>query len=177
MSAVGYSPVATKAQVDALAASIPVSSFVSETPMTIAQLHTNFAPTAANRFKYARVTDLYSEVPASQGGVLINETGAHWQPLRPYRVGSFSGDANKTILPLFSPPEIIFTGALTAARTMSIGTQYVYPGLRYHIKREAGGTLLGLVLAGLGISLGVNGWSIVEYDGTAWKNIASSGLL
>lgn len=177
MSAVGYSPVATMAEIDALAATIPVNAFIQEAPMTIAQLHTNFAPVAGNRFKYARVTDLYSEVPASQGGVMINETGAHWQPLRPYRVGSFAGDANRTILPLLTPPEIILTGTLTLARTLNISNQYVYPGLRYHIKREAGGTLLGMVLSGLGISLGVNGWAIIEYDGTAWKNIASSGLL
>lgn len=176
MSALAYSSAVTRAELEAVAASIPVSAFVSEAPMTLAQLHTSFAPASGNRFKYARVTDLYSEVPASQGGVMVNETGGNWQPLRPYRVGSFTGDANKTILPLISPPEIIFTGAVSAARTMTFGTQYLYPGLRYHIKREASG-LLGILLSGLGISLGVNGWAIVEYDGSSWKNIASSGLL
>ena len=162
-------------QLSEVQSGIPPTSFVSPIPMTLADLHANFAPAAGNRFMYARVTDLYSEA-GSPGGVVINETGAHWQPLRPNKIASLAGDQNRTLLPLRTPPQIVLTGAITSLRTLTMGTQYAYPGLQFLIRRNSTG-LLGVVLNGLGISLGVNGWSIIEYDGTSWQTLASSGLL
>lgn len=153
----------------------PQSSFVQESPLTLAQLHSLYPPTAGNQFMYARVSDLFSET-ATPGGVMINETGGHWKPIRTNLLGVMSGNQDMTLNSLRTPPQIILTGAISLARTITMGTQYTYPGQQYIIRRNATG-LLGVILNGLGISLGLNGWAIVQFDGTNWQTVASSGLL
>ncbi len=153
------------------------SVFVQQASMTLAQLYANFAPTSQNQFMYARVSDLYSEAPAGQrGGVMVNETGGHWRPQRPDRMLSIAADADRVFTSLRTPPVLLLTGAVTVVRNMTFDLTMAYPGMPITIRRQGSG-LLGVVLSGLGISLGVNGWSELVYDGAALKEVRSSGLL
>lgn len=153
------------------------SSFVREAPMTLDELYTSFAPTGINQFMYARVSDLYSEAPVGQrGGVMINETGSKWRPQRPDRYATFAADADRLFTALRTPPVLILSGAASLLRTMTFDLTYAYPGMPIIIRRQGSG-LLGVVLSGLGISLGINGWSELVYDGSVLKEVRSSGLL
>lgn len=153
------------------------SPFIAQTPVTLDELYANYPPGAGNQFMYARVSDLYSEAPVGQrGGVVINETGAHWRPQRPDRLLTIAADADKVFTCLRTPPTLILTGAVSVVRNMTFDLTRAYPGMPITIRRRGSG-LLGMVLGGLGISLGINGWSELVYDGTALVEVRSSGLL
>lgn len=157
-------------QVATLSGSIPPNRFLADN-YTLATL-----PVAADNLrKYAWVTDLFDGQPD-----YVISDGAKWKPVRPLasRVVS-NANANMTLTALANSPTQIMKGTLTAARTISLSTTYAYSGARFRIKREATG-LFNLVVnlaVGLNINLAGAGWMDVEYDGTAWVQTASGGLL
>jgi hypothetical protein len=119
---------------------------------------------------YAWVTDLFG----GPGDMCLSD-GVNWKPVRPLAVNTVAnGNANMSFLAMANAPTQIIQGTLTAARTVTFGTTYAYRGARFRIKREAGG-LFSLVTNGLGLAL--NSWADWEFDGTAWVQTASGGLL
>jgi len=123
-----------------------------------------------NARKYAWVTDLFG----GPGDMCLSD-GVAWKPVRPLAVSTVANaNVAMTLTPLVSAPTQIMAGTLTAARTITLATTYAYKGARFRIKRTAGG-LFNLVVAGIGVPL--NAWADFEYDGTAWVQTASGGLL
>lgn len=125
---------------------------------------------AVNARKYAWVSDLYG----GPGDYCISN-GANWRPVRPFAMQTISSsDANRTITPLVDAPTVLVTGTLTSLRTWTLSTTYAYQGATFRLKRTAGG-LFNLLVGGVG--LGLNSWADFEYDGSAWVQTASGGLL
>jgi len=123
------------------------------------------------------VSDLWSSL-AVPGGRMVSE-GGRWKPIRPLVVGSMVAPAvDMTLQPFVSGTTVLVTGALTAARnlTLGVGSGFAVPyiGYRQRVTRKATG-LFGLLINGVGLSL--NGWADFEFDGTTWQQTASGGLL
>ncbi len=150
------------------------SQFVQEDAMTVAQLHSLYPPTMANQYKYARVSDLFSEAGSQyMGGIVLNETGAGWTPVRPFRVNNvtFNGNQALTFTPLLTPPVIELTGTLSANRTYSLSTLYAVNGSNFIIKNSMTLGLFGINLSGLTNLLGLLSGSTTQvyYNGSIWK--------
>lgn len=126
---------------------------------------------ATNTRKYAWCTDLFG----SSGGDMCLSDGANWRPVRPMSVQTVAnGNQNMSFTCMAQAPTQVIQGVLTTARTVTLSTTYAYRGARFRIKREAGG-LFALLINGVGISL--NSWADFEFDGSAWVQTASGGLL
>lgn len=134
---------------------------------TIAQLMA--LPPGNNTRKYAWCTDLYGT-----GDMMLSD-GTNWKPVRPFGVQSQNADVPMTLTTLVHAPTQLFSGTMTAGRTMTISTANAYKGARFRITRTAGGTLFNLLVNGLNLAL--NQWADFEYDGTAFVKTASGGLL
>lgn len=127
--------------------------------------------------KFAWVTDLFD----GQGDRVIS-SGTVWKPVRPFAVKTISdANADRTLTCMVNCPTVVMKGSLTAARKVSLGTAYAYPGASFRIKREATGVLGLLVATTIGGAtigtLSLNSWADFEYDGTNWVQTASGGLL
>ncbi len=144
----------------------PGSSNVLAGDFTVATL-----PDATlNQKKYAWTTDLFG----GPGDYCISD-GVNWKPVRPLSVASVANaNANATLTSLVVAPTQVMQGTLTAIRTVTLSSTYAYKGSKFRVKREAGG-LFNLLVNGIGLSL--NSWADFEYDGSAWVQTASGGLL
>jgi len=123
------------------------------------------------------VSDLWSSLTVP-GGRMVSE-GGRWKPIRPLTVNAMAAPTTDlTIQPFTYGTTMIVTGALAAQRaiTLGVGGGFAVPyiGYRQRVTRKATG-LLGLIVNGTGLSL--NGWADFEFDGTAWQQTASGGLL
>ncbi len=136
-------------------------------PYTVATL----PPAADNYRRYAWVTDLFGGLP----DYLISD-GTNWKPVRPTAAQSIAS-ATMTLQPRLNAATVILTGTIGigVTHTISLGTSYAWPGARFRITRKAGG--LGTLLTSLGLGLVANQWADHEYDGSAWIQTASGGLL
>lgn len=126
----------------------------------------------------AWVTDLWGALGVGMGGRLVSE-GGFWKPIRPLVTGGMAVPATDTILqPLYHPTTLLVTGTVTVQRafTLGVGSGFAVPspGYRQRVSRKATG-LLSVVVNGL--ALGLNSWVDYEFDGTAWQQTASGGLL
>jgi len=139
---------------------------------TLAQLATQ-NPTAYAK-RTAWVSDLYDV-----GGRVVSEGGA-WKPIRPLVTGLVTSSTMSTT-PLLTPTTLVLTGTIAVGVTHNItlgaGTGFAipYPGYRQRVVKPSGvlGTLnvIGVVTKAL------TGWADFEWDGTAWYQTASGGLL
>ncbi|WDZ97975.1 hypothetical protein Herbaro_09400 [Herbaspirillum sp. WKF16] len=120
--------------------------------------------------KYMWVTDLFG----GPGDYVISD-GTNWKPVRPLAVQSPVA-ADMTISALVNAPTQIVTGTIGTAvtRTVSLGTANAYPGAKFRVVRQATG--LGSLIAGL-VGISINGWADFEYNGSAWIQTGSGGLL
>lgn len=118
---------------------------------------------------YAWVTDLFG----GPGDYCISN-GTDWRPVRPFSLSSVPGNVDRTLTALVDAPTMVMTGALTAIRSLTLSPTNAYRGATFRIKREASG-LSALLVNGVGLSL--NSWVDMEYDGSAWVQTASGGLL
>lgn len=125
-------------------------------------------------------SDLWSSLGTDrQGGRMVSEGGA-WKPIRPLVVGNMSAPTiDQTIQPFIMGTTLLVTGTLSANRniTLGLGSGFALPyaGYRQRVTRKATGSLVSLLVNGVGLSL--NGWADFEYDGSAWQQTASGGLL
>lgn len=121
---------------------------------------------------YAWVSDLHDGQPDR----CISD-GTFWKPVRPFATRAIANaNQNLTLTPLSNSPTQIMQGTLTVNRTVSLSTTNAYPGAKFRVKREALGTLLTLIVNGIG--LGLNSWADFEYDASqGWVQTASGGLL
>ena len=126
---------------------------------------------AANARKYAWCTDLFG----SSGGDMCLSDGVNWKPVRPAFVQTVAnGNQNMSFTCMAQAPTQVIQGTLTSVRSVTLLTTYAYRGARFRVKREAGG-LFSLLTNGVGIAL--NSWADFEFDGSAWVQTASGGLL
>lgn len=123
--------------------------------------------------RYAWCTDLFGGSP----DWCISD-GAQWKPVRPFglQAPTVAGTAAMTLTAMVSAPTQVITGALGVGTTLtlSFATQYAWKGARFRTIRKATG--LGAVLVN-GLGLPLNNWQDNEFDGTAWVQTASGGLL
>jgi len=153
---------------------IPASQFVQDEALTVAQLHSLYPPAAGNQYKYARVSDLFSEAGSSyMGGIVVNDTGTGWVPVRALRMNNvaFNGNQALTFTSLLTPPIIELTGTATSNRTYTLSSLYAANGSEFTIKNNMTLGLFGINLSGLSGLLGLLGGSStrVVFNGTIWK--------
>ncbi len=103
--------------------------------------------------------------------------GANWKPLRPLAVQSMTS-ATMTVSALTNAPTIIMTGTIAtgAQHSITLSTTRAYPGARICIVRKSTG-LGSMLVAVVGQLLSLNSWACFEYNGTAWEQTMSGGLL
>lgn len=127
-------------------------------------------PDAANYTRmYAWVTDLFG----GPGDYCISN-GTDWRPVRPFSLSSIVGNSDRTLTALVDAPTVLATGALSGIRNWALSNSNAYRGATFRIKREATG-LSALLVNGVGVSL--NSWVDMQFDGSAWVQTASGGLL
>ncbi len=126
--------------------------------------------------QYARCYAFCSDLFDGVGDMCLSDGNA-WKPVRPETGVRTVTNANAdgTLICMVNAPTQLMRGALSANRSWTLSTQYAYRGARFRVKREATGTLLSLLVNGIG--LGLNSWIDHEFDGTAWVQTASGGLL
>jgi hypothetical protein len=113
------------------------------------------------------------------GGRMVSE-GGFWKPIRPLLAGSIPS-GNMTATPLVSPPTMILTGTLalgiTHTVTLGMGSGFAIPspGYRQRIVKPSGA--LGTLSVIGALTKALTGWADFEFDGTAWQQTASGGLL
>lgn len=128
---------------------IGATTFVSNTPMTVSQLITNYPPDATNAGMYARVTDLYGTVDEV---MRCRYDGANyrWVPQRE----EFYGSSNATtgtlnLVPLVTPPIYDLLGTLTGNMTINVSTTNAYIGQEQVIRSRGLLGIFGITLSGL----------------------------
>lgn len=134
--------------------------FVSSVAMNMADLHTNFPPSAANAGLYARVNNLFNGTSlAAVGGITDNmlcrydqTNGAYrWVPLRSeYNVTITTPGTSIPIIPLVTPPTIRIKASITASITFPTSTANGYVGEKKKIIVDGSlGALLTMTVNGL----------------------------
>lgn len=120
--------------------------------------------------RLAWVTDLHDTQPD-----YVMSDGTRWKETNSDSASIIAnGNTNLTFNPFVNAPIQIIQGTLTAQRTCTINTTLAYPGQTFTIKREAGG-LFNLVVNTIGV--GLNSWADFVYNGTAFVQARSGGLL
>lgn len=127
-------------------------------------------PTANTR-RRAWCTDLFG----GPGDWCFSD-GVTWKPVRPFSVRTMTVTGDMSVSAMVQPPTLILAGAIGVGvnRAVTLGSANAYVGAVFRVVRRATG-LGGLLVNGLGIPL--NGWSDHEWDGSAWVQTASGGLL
>lgn len=123
--------------------------------------------------KYAWCTDLFGGSPD-----WVISDGTQWKPVRPAALQGMAAvsGATTTLISMLHAPTQVVTGnlGLGANFNLTLSPQYAWKGSTFRIVRRMTG-LGGLLVNGLGISL--NSWADQEWDGSAWVQTASGGLL
>lgn len=121
--------------------------------------------------RLAWVTDLHDGQPD-----YVMSDGTYWKDTRPEAVRIVTNaNSDQTIQPLINSPIQIAQGTLSINRNWTIATTRAYPGQTITVKREAGGALVSLLVNGIGI--GLNSWADFVFNGTAFVQARSGGLL
>ena len=104
--------------------------------------------------------------------------GSSWKPVRPLALLSASS-STMTATTLLTAPTIIVTGTIGTAvtNTITLSTTYAYKGAKFRVLRKATGLGALVVAIGTSINLSLSSWADFEYDGSAWVETASGGLL
>ncbi len=118
---------------------------------------------------------VYCSDLARSGGLLVS-TGAAWMRLNEYGSVAVTTDADMTLTPLLSAPDVFHTATLAAARTITLSTTNAYDGARFRVSRTGAGAFT-LSVGGLK-SLSQNQWCEVVYSGAGngWR-LAAYGTL
>lgn len=113
------------------------------------------------------------------GGRLVSE-GGFWKPIRPLLAGN-QVSSNMATVPLVTPPTLILTGSLglgvTHTVTLGFGSGFALPspGYRQRVVKPSG--VLGTLNVVGALTKALTGWADYEFDGGAWNQTASGGLL
>lgn len=124
-------------------------TFVSTTPMTIAQLVGTYPASATHLGKYARVTDLWGSVDeimrCSSDGVTY-----YWRPQRTdYAVTSTATSGTMNLVPLISAPEIALQSTLVGNMTLALSSVNVWPGCQFKVRSPSSIGIFSLQFTGL----------------------------
>jgi len=126
-----------------------LTSYVSPTPMTVAQLLTSYPPSISTLGKYARVTDLFGAVDEVMR-CRWDGVAYRWVPQRSDRAVVNTMTAGSLALtPLVTAPEIVLTGNLTGNITVTPSATNAWIGQRFQVKRTGLLGLFGINIGGL----------------------------
>lgn len=132
----------------------PGVQFVSPSPLTVAQLMTDYPASAALKGKYAQVTDLWG---AGIFGVMrcgYNQRIYYWEPTtQPSLIGQMAVTGSATIQPLSSCPIVELTGTIPLGNTFNItaGLDFAWPGAIKEFRGSMTSLLGALNILGTGI--------------------------
>lgn len=166
----GVTTASMNAAIAAALATIP-TTFVTSTPMTVANLISTYPPSATYSGLYARVTDLYGSVDDIMR-CRYDGTNYRWVPQREAFSGTTaatSGSVN--IVPLVTPPTLVVTGTLLGNISFTPSTTNAYIGQRQRIYMTG---ILGLFTAtitgllGSNLTLLGNTYKDIEYRSGGW---------
>lgn len=122
----------------------------------------------------AWVTDLFSV-----GGRMVSEAG-FWKAIRPLVTLPVASGTMGTV-PFVTPTTLLLTGSIgvgiTHTVTLGMGSGFAVPapGYRQRVVKPAGA--LGTLNVVGALTKALTGWADFEFDGTAWQQTASGGLL
>jgi len=143
----GLSP--AQAQVLIAAAAAPTSFVNGGAEQTVAQLLANYPASAANLFKYARVSDLFGQARS----VMICEGSGgsyYWRPQRTdFAAQSAATGGAMALTPLVSPPIMVLTGTLASVLTLTPSTTNAWPGATFTVLANGVLGLFGINISGL----------------------------
>lgn len=133
---------------------------VTASRITIAQLHANFPPGPDHLGKFCQVSDLWGA--GIRGNMRCGSNGRiyYWEATtQPQLITSVPLTADMTLQPLTSSPIVEMTGSvlLDVTRTITLGTQFAFPGQPKEIKLGLSSLVGNVVIAGLGLGSGVAG--------------------
>lgn len=143
----------------------------SQSPTTVAALHTNYPPSSTYLGQYARVSDLYGVVDDIMR-CRYDGTNYRWVPQRPDFVSNVSATGGTvTATPLVSPPTMRLTGTLLSNIVVTPSNTNAYLGQRFRVI-QAGtlglftSTITGLI--GSNLTLLGNTSRDIEFGPTGW---------
>lgn len=118
-------------------------------PQTVAELITNFPAGVDNVYKYARVTDLYSQ--ASSIMVCEASNGSYyWRPQRAdFAAQNAATGGSVTLTPLVTAPIVFLTGSLLGGMTITPSVANVWPGSTFQVISKGALNLFGINIGGL----------------------------
>ncbi len=133
---------------------------VTPSRITIAQLHANFPPGPDYLGKFCQVSDLWGA--GIRGNMRCGYNGRiyYWEATtQPQLITSVPMTGDMTLQPMSSSPIVEFTGSvlLGVTRTITLGTQFAFPGQPKEIKLGLSSLVGNIVIAGLGLGSGVAG--------------------
>jgi len=136
----------------------------------------NLPDPASTPRRTAWVSDLYTV-----GGRVVSE-GGFWKPIRPLVTASITV-ASMTTTPLVTPTTLLLGNAgllglgVTMNVTLGMGSGFALPyaGYRQRVVKPAGA--LGVLNVIGALTKALTGWADYEFDGVAWQQTASGGLL
>lgn len=162
-SPVDLSPYALKTDIQ--------TSFVTNTVLTVAGLHSTYPPSISNLGLYARVSDLYGVVDDIMR-CRYDGVAYRWVPQRPNFVGTATATGgNVTITPLVTPPTLRLTGTLISNMTITPSTTNAFIGQKQVLSQDNvlgifTSTITGLI--GSNLTLLGNTSRVIEYGPTGW---------
>ncbi len=138
----------------------PALQLVTPSRITIAQLHTNFPPGPDYLGKFCQVSDLWGAGIRGNMRCGFNGRVYYWEATtQPQLITSVPMTGDMTLQPMSSSPIVEFTGSvlLGVTRTITLGTQFVFPGQPKEIKLGLSSLIGNVVIAGLGLGSGIAG--------------------
>lgn len=163
-------------QVLALIAQTVPTSFVSGSPMTVAQLLANYPANSTQNGKYARVTDLFGSVDDVMR-CCFDGTNYYWRPQRTdYAVANTRTSGTETLTPLLSAPQQVFSGTLLGNMTVALSGANAWPGAQFETKFSGILGLFSITLTGLvggaTLPLLTGGSRMFLYTSAGWREFS-----
>lgn len=109
-------------------------------------------------------------------GALWTKYAAAWRLFQPVSQFTNPADADATLTPFTSAQTQVYTGTLTADRTITLSTTNAVAGMTWKIVRTGAGAFVLNVGTGPLKALAQNTWCEVTYNGSAWALTAYGAL-
>ncbi len=143
----------------------------AQNPTTVANLISNFPPSATYLGQYARVSDLFGAVDDIMR-CRFDGTAYRWVPQRPnFTAVNAATGGNISILPLVTAPTLRLTGGLLSNMTITPSSTNAFVGQKQTVIQEGPLNLLTSTITGLlgsNITLLGNTARVIEYGPTGW---------
>lgn len=143
----------------------------AQNPTTVANLISNFPPSATYLGQYARVSDLFGAVDDIMR-CRFDGTAYRWVPQRPnFTAVNAATGGNISILPLVTAPTLRLTGGLLSNMTITPSSTNAFVGQKQTVIQEGPLNLLTSTITGLlgsNLTLLGNTARVIEYGPTGW---------